>query len=513
MLSSNKRSRGAGAAPAEEIMLTRIEVDGFKNLVDFTLDLGPYTCIAGVNGVGKSNIFDAIRFLSLLTDHTINQSALLIRSSAQDTGEIGDLFFSANGNTMDHIRLAAEMIVDRQVVDDFGRPGAPSSTFLRYEVAFRHEPPSAAAGPFGGLVLEREDLRHIPSGEAARRLRFPHDKQQFRSNVIFNKRRGAGYISTRNDRAAEPATIVVHQDGGSAGRARPAAPAESAPRTIIGTENTAATPTILAARREMQRWRILALEPSAMRRPDKFTDQPGIAADGGHIPVTLHHLARRAPSANAEDPHDDLLSRIANTLSRLVPVRAVRAVSDEVRQLYSLELEERGGVRLRANSISDGTLRFLALTAISEAADAGVYCMEEPENGIHPERLAAMNRLLHDIAVDPEERVAADNPLRQVIVATHSPYFVQLQSAEEIVLAKNPAVRSPAGATVWPLKCYPMRGSWRDRADRDDDARTSDGVGELELQSYLIPPEGTQLRFPADFWPEGYWPDGFGPSR
>ena len=490
-------------------MLTRLEVNGFKNLVDFSLDLGPYTCIAGVNGVGKSNIFDAIRFLSLLTDHTINQSALLIRSSAQDTGEIGDLFFSANGETMDRIRLAAEMIVDRQVVDDFGRPGAPSSTFLRYEVAFRHEPPSASAGPFGGLVLEREDLRHILSGQAAQRLRFPHDKQ-FRSSVIFNKRRGSGFISTRNDRA-EPATIVVHQDGGSSGRARSAAPAESAPRTIIGTENTAATPTILAARREMQRWRILALEPSAMRRPDKFTDEPGITADGGHIPVTLHHLASRALSASANDPHD-LLSRIATTLSRLVPVRAVRAVSDEVRQLYSLELEERGGVRLRANSISDGTLRFLALTAISEAADAGLYCMEEPENGIHPERLAAMNRLLHDIAVDPDEPVAADNPLRQVIVASHSPYFVQLQSMEEIVLAKNPAVRSPAGTAMWPLKCYPMRGSWRDRADRDDDARTSDGVGELDLQSYLIPSNDAQL-IPAELWPEGYWPEEFGPSR
>ena len=71
--------------------------------------------------------------------------------------------------------------------------------------------------------------------------------------------------------------------------------------------------------------------------------------------------------------------------------------------------------------------------------------MEEPENGIHPERLEAMNRLLHDIAVDPDEPVAEDNPLRQVIVATHSPYFVQLQSPQEIVLAKNTAVKSATG--------------------------------------------------------------------
>ncbi len=487
-------------------MLTRIEVDGFKNLVDFSLDLGPYTCIAGVNGVGKSNIFDAIRFLSLLTDHTINQSALLIRSSEQDTGEIGDLFFSANGNTVNRIRFAAEMIVDRRVVDDFGRPGVPSSTFLRYEVAFRHDPPSQSAGPLGGLVLEREDLRHIPSGLAAEKLRFPHIKQKFRNSVIYNKRRGSGYISTIGDGASDPATIVIHQDGGSSGRARPAAPAERAPRTIIGTENTAATPTILAARREMQRWRILALEPSAMRRPDKFTDEPGITPDGGHIPATLNQLASGTQnSGTSEDPEDDILSRIASTLSALVPVRTVRAVRDDVRQLFSLELEEPDGVRLRANSISDGTLRFLALTAIAEAADAGVYCMEEPENGIHPERLEAMNRLLHDIAVDSDEPVAEDNPLRQVIVATHSPYFVQLQSPQEIVLAKNTAVKSVTGSAVWPLKCYPLQGSWRDAADLEDDSSASTGIGKVELQSYLIPPEDAQLRFPAEFWPEEFW--------
>ena len=74
-------------------MLTRLVVNGFKNLVDFDMDFGPYTCIAGPNGVGKSNIFDAIQFLSLLTECTINQAALQIRNSGEDTGEIADLFF------------------------------------------------------------------------------------------------------------------------------------------------------------------------------------------------------------------------------------------------------------------------------------------------------------------------------------------------------------------------------------------------------------------------------------
>ena len=210
-------------------MLTRLEVNGFKNLVDFALDFGPYTCIAGPNGVGKSNIFDAIRFLSLLTECTINQAALQIRHAGEDTGDIADLFFSGNGERHERIEFAAEMIVGRRVSDDFGRKVEPSSSFLRYEVAFRYEAPSAATGPLGGLVLEREELGPITTGRAARHLRFPHSKAKFRDSVVYNNRHSRSpYISTYVDQDSEQATIVVHQDGGSHGRGRPA-PAEGAP--------------------------------------------------------------------------------------------------------------------------------------------------------------------------------------------------------------------------------------------------------------------------------------------
>jgi AAA15 family ATPase/GTPase len=32
---------------------------------------GPFTCIAGANGVGESNLLDAMVFLSALADHII----------------------------------------------------------------------------------------------------------------------------------------------------------------------------------------------------------------------------------------------------------------------------------------------------------------------------------------------------------------------------------------------------------------------------------------------------------
>jgi DNA repair ATPase RecN len=63
-------------------MLTRLKVSGFKNLVDVDVSFGPFTCIAGANGVGKSNLFDAIHFLSALADVALMEAALSVRHDA-----------------------------------------------------------------------------------------------------------------------------------------------------------------------------------------------------------------------------------------------------------------------------------------------------------------------------------------------------------------------------------------------------------------------------------------------
>lgn len=63
-------------------MLTRLRVSGFKNLVDVDVRFGPFTCVAGPNGVGKSNLFDAIRFLSLLADRPLIEAAQEVRAGA-----------------------------------------------------------------------------------------------------------------------------------------------------------------------------------------------------------------------------------------------------------------------------------------------------------------------------------------------------------------------------------------------------------------------------------------------
>ena len=73
-------------------MLTRLKVSGFKNLVDVDVRFGPFTCIAGVNGVGKSNLFDAIHFLSALADRPLLDAALSVRDEGDRTVDVRSLF-------------------------------------------------------------------------------------------------------------------------------------------------------------------------------------------------------------------------------------------------------------------------------------------------------------------------------------------------------------------------------------------------------------------------------------
>lgn len=485
-------------------MLTRLEVDGFKNLRGVAVEFGPLTCIAGENGAGKSNVFDAVEFLSLLSSHSLMEAARRIRSTRDDrSGDPRDLFWRGEPRSGAEpgqageparagrlMRLAAEMIVPETVEDDFGRRAAASITFVRYEVDIGYEPPSGLQ-KIGRLVLARESLTPIRLGDAHRRLGFRHSAKRFRRNAVKGRRSGGPFISTQRDDGDQ--VIVVHQDGGSRGKPKPASAAR-APATVVSTITGADDPTILAARREMQGWRRLALEPSALRASDRYHDPRTMDIDGRHLPAALFRIATRQPASGAAPDPAGTFARVTSRLSALtgVGVRRVLVDTDDKRELITLKLEEPDGVELPARSLSEGTLRFLALAVISEDPDAhGVICMEEPENGMHPANLGAMVDLLRDLAFDPHDETGDDNPFRQVIANTHSPSLVQLLEPEEMLFAAADFAPHGNGGIARALRLAPLQDTWRDGRLNEPP------ITKAEILPYLTSPIGTQLSIEA----------------
>lgn len=459
-------------------MLTRLEVDGFKNLLGVAVDLGSYTCIAGPNGAGKSNVFDAIEFLSLLADHSFMEAAQLLRSAGPRGGDPRALFWSDGVERRSTMRICAEMIVPPFAEDDFGRSVKPTTSFLRYELELAYEPPAAdVVSRLGGITLVSETLRHITLRDAPSHLPWPHSKVHFRDEVVFGRRSGTAYISTTESEDDGQSRIInVHQDGGSRGQTRKS-PARRAPGSVIGTTTTSDDPTILVARREMQQWRMLSLEPSAMRSPDSLGDTSQIAANGAHLAAALYRMHQQGIP--------DVYARVAAAAAALTDVRELNVDVDLQRDLLTLQARIGNGPMLPARALSDGTLRFLALCIIgADAQFAGLVCMEEPENGIHPAKIEAMVDLVRDLAVDPTAEPSSDNPLRQVIVNTHSPYFVQYQSEEDLVLAEPTAI-SRHDQVNTTLRLLPLARSWR--------AQRTPGVSKESIVEYLSIPPNAQL--------------------
>ncbi|HEX6500436.1 MAG TPA: AAA family ATPase [Micromonosporaceae bacterium] len=472
-----------------DAMLTRLEVDGFKNLLGLQVDFGAFTCIAGENGTGKSNVFDAIQFLSLLSDMPMMDAAQHVRGvHGERVGDPRDLFWNAYESERRRISFAAEMIVPLEVEDDFGRPARPTISFLRYELEIGYQPPEGIER-IGRLRLLRETLRHINQGDAASHLRFPHSAGRFRAAVVQGRRSGIAFISTTEEHG-EP-VISIHQDGGSRGKPRPSA-ASKAPGTVVSTVTGSDDPTILAARREMQSWRRLALEPSALRASDRFVDPRVMETDGRHLAGALYRIATSDPGGDAERVY----ARVANRLAELagVSIRGIEVVADDVRELLTIYLREASGIRLPARSLSEGTLRFLALCVLLEDSTMrGLYCMEEPENGIHPANLPSMVRLVQDLAVDVSDAPSPDNPFRQVIINTHSPAVVQLVGAEDLLFATTASLRAPDGSISRALRLRPLEDTWRAQGLFNGLA-----VTKADILPYLVSPPGAQLTLDLD---------------
>ncbi len=464
-------------------MLTRLKVSGFKNLVDVDVRFGPFTCIAGANGVGKSNLFDAIKFLSALANQSLIEAALSVRDEGGKTGDVRSLFHRVGDTYADEMAFEAEMIVPAEGEDDLGQKAKASITFLCYSIQLAYRADNSLRS-LGALEILREELVHINRGDAAKHLLFPNKSSTWRKTAIIGERRVPYFISTEGEGTNR--IIKLHQDGGSSGRPL-ARSAVNLPRTVLSVANAAESPTALMARREMQSWRLLQLEPSSLRQPDEFTAPAKLETDGAHLASTLYHLARQEDNKNDQSDNVDnrVYYEIANRLSTLIhDVDKVWVDRDNRRELLTLMVTNRDGTSHPAKALSDGTMRFLALAVLALDPKAqGLLCLEEPENGIHPERIPKILQLLQDIATDTNERIEPENPLRQVIINTHSPAVV-MQVPEDSLLVAELQETVQSGHRFKRVSFGYLPDTWRQKAP---ESSLRNIISKGRLLAYLNP--------------------------
>lgn len=479
-------------------MLTRLRVNGFKNLVDVDVHFGPFTCIAGVNGVGKSNLFDAIRFLSDLTHMPLLEAAKSVRSEGQKNSDIRDLFHKIGDDYEPQMQFIADLIIPRKGTDDLGQEAVASITTVRYELVLNYRKGDGLATQ-GLLEIVKEELKPILLGESRRPLWFNtldsvslnEQKEIRRQEILWREsvivgKRNVAFISTEESDTGR--IVSFHQDGGSSGKPF-RLKAEQLQRTVLSTANALEKPTALLVKNEMQSWQMLQLEPSALRQSDEFNaiTNARLGADGSHLPATLYRL-KLENEQNRMIP--DVYQTLANKLSELVEsVTGVDVERDDRREMLTLMFKGNDGTVFPARSLSDGTLRFLGLAVLElDQKSGGVICLEEPENGIHPEKISAILDLLQGICTDITQPVSDDNPLRQVIINTHSPSVVQLVPENSLLVAELKEAKTPDGVRYRRVVYSPLPNTWRTKIEDNTFKPVSLG----KLLSYLLPPNPSE---------------------
>ena len=88
-------------------MIHKIHIDGFKSIVSQTLELGRVNCFIGANGVGKSNVLEAIGVLSAAASGKVDDESLLRRGVRPGVPRLYKTSFESASLPV-HIGLSAE---------------------------------------------------------------------------------------------------------------------------------------------------------------------------------------------------------------------------------------------------------------------------------------------------------------------------------------------------------------------------------------------------------------------
>ena len=386
-------------------MITYIKISGFKSFHEFEMEFSPLTIVAGANASGKSNLFDALQLLSRLAE-TDN-----LKKAFKGRGELLELFTKyGNGDCATKMSFEVEMLLDKHIEDSWKSKVELKYTRLRYKLKIETFVNTVG---MQDLRVKFEELSVLKQSTDRWFKNFIKSKginsEDWRPKAIGGRSK---FIRTEKAENEKPAAIIVSQDGGGGkGRRFPI----NGSRTILSTFDTVDFPHAFATREEMRSWKLFQPNPADLRQPtDKRTGEDIITTSGKNLAAALWRI-------QLEDSYNLVLINIR--LNAFLPnFKKVEVINDKANQQYLIKLTDTENEKFSSRVLSEGTLRILALCILLvDEKYKSLLCFEEPENGIHPRRIKNMVKLLRDLSVDFNY---PDDPLRQVIVNTHSPAVV-----------------------------------------------------------------------------------------
>ena len=182
--------------------------------------------------------------------------------------------------------------------------------------------------------------------------------------------------------------------------------------------NLAKHPRIVQVREYIEQWYISYFVPDAARGLPASGAQRWLDRTGSNVGNVLQYYQRQYP-----DEFKEILRRVATSIPGLKKLEA--KVSADKRLLIQFD---EAGYRdpFYQQSMSDGTLKMLAYAVLLADPEPRQFMgIEEPENGLYVQLIEGLSRQLKTHAESARTKT-------QVLVTTHSPYFVDALTPEQV---------------------------------------------------------------------------------
>lgn len=333
----------------------------------------PIACFIGPNGSGKSSLLDAFGFLA--------DCLLEGVESACDKPARGGF---------DRLKTQrAEGPIEFELFFDDGDVARP----IVYEVHIDlHK---------GVPVVVKETLRQRRRGQSRGKPYYFLTLQKGRGKVWS----GAFDASDTDTRAA---SVKL---------------ADTARLGITTLGNLSEHPRIVSLSSYIAQWYLSYFVPDAARSLPPAGAQRWLDRTGSNVGNVLQYFQRTHPSE-----FKSILRRVASAIPGLKKITP--KVADDQRLL--LQFDEAGYIDpFYQQSMSDGTLKMVAYAVLlADPSPRPFIGIEEPENGLYVQLVENLSRQLVAYASQPKSPT-------QILVTTHSPYFVDGLKPEQVWLLKK----------------------------------------------------------------------------
>ncbi len=189
---------------------------------------------------------------------------------------------------------------------------------------------------------------------------------------------------------------------------------------ILGSRSD--VPQIIELARRLRPARFVRLYADSLRNsasllmdgdPVRFLDERGLGLPAIYDVIINHNV-------------EAFLKILAN-VRKLFPSVARLGLSNISASHKVVEVTLKDGRRVPASGMSEGLLYYLAFAALPSLSPTSVILIEEPENGLHPARIAEVMGILREVS-----------KTTQVVIATHSPLVINEMKPEEVSVVTRP---------------------------------------------------------------------------